>query len=55
MLDPNNCKLTPEMAAQGYCYFDTGTSSLDVVQVKNDYLVDNNMSDMPAFVLMGNK
>lgn len=55
MLDPNRNKLTPEMVAQGYCYLDTGTGSLDVVQVKNGRLVDNDMGDMPAFVLMGDK
>lgn len=55
MLDPNRNKLTPEMAAQGYCYLDTGTGSLDVVQVKNGRLIDNDMGEMPAFVLMGDK
>ena len=55
MLDPNRNKLTPEMAAQGYCYLDTGTGSLDVVQVKNVRLVDNDMGEMAAFVLMDGK
>ena len=43
------------MAAQGYCYLDTGTGSLDVVQVKNGRLVDNDMGEMAAFVLMDGK
>lgn len=55
MLDPNRNKLTPEMAAKGFCYLDAGTGTLDVVQVKNGHLVDNDMGDMPAFVLMGDK
>lgn len=55
MLDPNRCKLTLEMAAQGWCYLDTGTGSLDVVQVKNGYLVDNDMGDMAAAVLLNGK
>lgn len=55
MLDPSRCKLTPEMAAHGWCYLDTGTGSLDVVQVKNGRLVDNDMGEMAAFVLMDGK
>lgn len=55
MLDPNRNKLTPEMAAQGYCYLDTGTGSLDVVQVKNGRLVDNDMGEMAANVLLKGK
>lgn len=53
--DPLEPKITPEMAKQGYCLLDTGTGSLDPVQVKNGELVDSDMGDMPAFVLMGDK
>ena len=55
MLDPNRNKLTPEMAAQGYCYLDTGTGPLDVVQVKNGRLVGNDTGEMVVFVLMDGK
>lgn len=55
MLDPNRVKITPEMAEQGWGLLDTGTGSLDPVQVKNGELVDSDMGDMPAFVLMGDK
>ena len=55
MLDPDRCKLTPEMAAQGYCLLDTGTGSLDVVQVRDGQLVDSDMGEMAAFVLMDGK
>ncbi len=55
MLDPNRCKLTPEMAAHGWCYLDTGTGSLDVVQVKEGHLVDSDMGEMAANVLLKGK
>ena len=45
-------ELTAEMMAQGYCYLDTGTGSLDVVQVKDGELVDSDMGEMEAFVLL---
>lgn len=54
-LDPDRCKLTPEMARQGYCLLDTGTGSLDVVQVRDGQLVDSDMGEMTAFVLMDGK
>ena len=53
MLDPNRCKLTPEMAAKGYCLLDTGTGSYDVVRVVDGQLVDSDMGEMAAFVLLG--
>lgn len=53
--NPLEPKITPEMAKQGYCLLDTGTGSLDVVQVKNGRLVDNDMGEMAAFVLMDGK
>lgn len=40
---------------QGYCYLDTGTGSLDVVQVKNGRLFDNDIGEMAAFILMDGK
>lgn len=53
--DPLEPKITPEMAAKGYCLLDTGTGSLDVVQVVDGELVDSDMGEMAAFVLMGGK
>lgn len=52
-LDPDRCKLTPEMAAKGYCLLDTGTGSYDVVRVVDGQLVDIDMGEMAAFVLLG--
>ena len=43
------------MAAKGYCLLDTGTGSYDVVQVKDGELVDSDMGEMAAFVLLGGK
>ena len=54
-LDPDRCKLTPEKVAQGYCLLDTGTGSLDVVRVRDGQLVDSDMGEMAAFVLMDGK
>ena len=54
-LDPGRCKLTPEKIAQGYCLLDTGTGSLDVIQVRDGQLVDSDMGEMAAFVLMDGK
>ena len=51
--DPLEPKITPEMAAKGYCLLDTGTGSYDVVQVRNGQLVDSDMGEMAAFVLLG--
>lgn len=53
--DPLEPKITPEMAAKGYCLLDTGTGSYDVVQVKNGELVDSDMGEMAAYVLLGGK
>lgn len=53
--NPLEPKITPEMAAKGYCLLDTGTGSYDVVQVKNGELVDSDMGEMAAFVLLGGK
>ena len=53
--DPREPKITPEMAKQGYCLLDTGTGSYDVVQVVDGQLVDSDMGEMAAFVLLGGK
>lgn len=53
--NPLEPKITPEMAAKGYCLLDTGTGSYDVVQVKNGELVDSDMGEMAAYVLLGGK
>ena len=52
VIDPARCKLTPEMIEQGWCLLDTGTGTLDPVQVRDNELVDNDMGDMPAFVCL---
>lgn len=52
MLDHDRCKLTAEMIEQGWGLLDTGTGTLDPVQVRDDELVDNDMGDMPAFVCL---
>ena len=44
--NPLEPKITPEMAAKGYCLLDTGTGSYDVVQVKDGQLVDSDMGEM---------
>lgn len=41
------------MAARADCLLDTGTGSYDVVQVKNGQLVDSDMGEMAAYVLLG--
>ena len=51
--DPLEPKITPEMAAKGYCLLDTGTGSYDVVQVVDGQLVDSDMGEMAAYVLLG--
>lgn len=53
--NPLEPKITPAMAAQGYCLLDTGTGSYDVVQVKNGQLVDSDMGEMAANVLLKGK
>lgn len=50
VLDPDRCKLTPKMIEHGWGLLDTGTGTLDPVQVKNGVLVDNDMGNMPAFI-----
>lgn len=55
VLDPDRCKLTPEMIEQGWGLLDTGTGTLDPVQVRDNKLVDNDMGDMPAFVCLNGK
>ena len=52
MLDPDRPKLTPEMVEQGWGLLDTGTGTLDPVQVLDDELVDSDMGNMPAFVCL---
>lgn len=51
-LDPERCRLTPEMIEQGWGLLDTGTGSLDPVQVKGNELVDTDCGEMPAFVCL---
>lgn len=51
-IDPDRCKLTPEMIADGWGLLDTGTGTLDPVQVKDDELVDTDLGDMPGFVCL---
>ena len=51
--DPLEPKITPEMAKQGYYLLDTGTGSYDVVRVVDGELVDSDMGEMAAFVLLG--
>ena len=50
--DPLEPKITPEMAAKGYCLLDTGTGTLDPVQVRDDELVDCDCGEMAAFVCL---
>lgn len=52
ILDPDRCKLTHEMIEHGWGLLDTGTGTLDPVQVRDNELVDNDMGDMPAFVCL---
>ena len=52
VLDPDRCKLNPDMIEQGWGLLDTGTGTLDPVQVRDNELVDNDMGDMPAFVCL---
>lgn len=53
-IDPMHNKLTAEKIAAGYGLLDTGTGSLDVVQVKNGKLIDANVGDMYAIVWLKN-
>lgn len=55
MLDPNLCKLTPEMIADGWGLLDTGTGSLDPVQVKNMELVNADCGEMEALCILNGK
>lgn len=50
LIDPDRCKLTTEMIEQGWGLLETGTGTLDPVQVKDGKLVDNDMGNMPAFI-----
>ena len=52
LVDPDRPRLTPEMIEQGWGLLDTGTGTLDPVQVRDNELVDNDMGDMPAFVCL---
>lgn len=52
VIDPDRCKLTSEMIEQGWGLLDTGTGTLDPVQVRDNELVDNDVGDMPAFVCL---
>ena len=48
--DPLEPKITPEMAAKGYCLLDTGTGSLDKVKIRNGKLVNCDCGTMYALV-----
>ena len=52
MVDPDRPKLTPEMIEAGWGLLDTGTGTLDPVQVRDDELVDCDCGEMPAFVCL---
>lgn len=52
VLDPDRCRLTPEMIEQGWGLLDTGTGTLDPVQVRDDELVDTDLGEMPGFVCL---
>ena len=52
VIDPDRCKLTTEMIEHGWGLLDTGTGTLDPVQVRDNELVDSDMGDMPAFVCL---
>ena len=52
VIGPDRCNLTHEMIEQGWGLLDTGTGTLDPVQVRDNELVDNDMGDMPAFVCL---
>nr|DAH49094.1 MAG TPA: hypothetical protein [Caudoviricetes sp.] len=52
LVDPDRPRLTPEMIADGWGLLDTGTGTLDPVQVRDDELVDCDCGEMPAFVCL---
>ena len=54
-LDPMHNKLTAEKIAAGYGLLDSGTGSLDVVQVKSGKLVNADCGGMYALVWLKNK
>ena len=62
-IDPHRNDLTPEEVlhttagntpaeANGWGLLDTGTGTLDPVQVRDDELVDTDCGEMPAFVCL---
>ena len=54
-LDPMHNKLTAEKIAAGYGLLDTGTGTLDVVQVRNGKLVNADVGESYALVWLKNK
>lgn len=54
-LDPMHNKLTAEKIDAGYGLLDSGTGSLDVVQVKSGKLVNADCGGMYALVWLKNK
>lgn len=54
-IDPMHNKLTAEKIAAGYGLLDSGTGSLDVVQVRNGKLVNADCGGMYALVWLKNK
>ena len=53
-LDPMHNNLTAEKIDAGYGLLDTGTGSLDMVQIKGGKLVDTNVGGMYALVWIKN-
>lgn len=54
-IDPMHNKLTAEKIDAGYGLLDSGTGSLDVVQVRNGKLVNADCGGMYALVWLKNK
>lgn len=47
-INPNRCKLTDEQIADGWGLLDTGTGSLDPVQMRDGELLEMDCGDMSA-------
>lgn len=54
-IDPMHNKLTAEKIDAGYGLLDTGTGTLDVVQVRNGKLVNADVGESYALVWLKNK
>ena len=55
VLDPDRCKLTPEMIEQGWGLLDTGTGTLDKVEVRDGHLVGCDCGEMYALCMIAGK